>query len=140
MAAFWPSVTDPGNRVASALNSLPKHVVTATLATLAWPGSAAISGDIARKVAELKQAPGRELQIHGSGALARSLMGQDLIDSYRLVVFPVVLGRGQRLFDGGLEPTTMRLAGTRTTGSGVVMHTYHAAGRPAFGSVTTQDA
>jgi dihydrofolate reductase len=139
MAGFWPSVDDPANRVGSQLNSLPKHVVTATLKDLAWPGSVPLSGDVAQQVAELKRKPGQELQIHGSGALARSLMRHDLIDAYRLVVFPVVLGRGQRLFADGILPTTMRLADTRTTGNGVVMHTYEAAGRPAFGSVVPED-
>ena len=136
MAAFWPSVTDPANRVASQLNSLPKHIVTTTpAALLSWSGSVALAGDVTQEVAELKQAPGRELQIHGSGALARSLMGQDLIDTYRLIVFPVVLGRGQQLFDGSVRPTGMRLTDTRSTASGVVIHTYRAAGRPGFGSV-----
>src|SRR5262249_30297609 len=119
----------------SQLNSLPKHVVTATVKELSWPGSVPLSGDIAQQVAELKRKPGRELQIHGSGALARSLMRHDLIDAYRLVIFPVVLGRGQRLCAGGVPPTELRLVGTRATGSGVVMHSYEAAGRPAFGSV-----
>jgi len=135
MAAYWPQVTDPAIRVAAQLNALPKHVVTATLADLSWAGAVRLAGDIPKQVAELKRAPGRELQIHGSGALARSLMPHGLIDAYRLVIFPVVLGRGQRLFDDGTPPAGMRLADTRRTGSGVVMHTYEAAGGPAFGSV-----
>jgi dihydrofolate reductase len=139
MAGFWPSVTDPANRVASQLNGLPKHVVTATLTELPWAGSLPLRGDIAAQVAKLKQTPGRELQIHGSGALARSLMRDDLIDAYRLVVFPVVLGRGQRLFADGTPPTTMRLVDTQSTARGVVMHTYATAGRPTFGSVAPED-
>jgi dihydrofolate reductase len=139
-AGFWPTVTDPDNRVGSQLNSLPKYVATSTVKDFSWPGSVPLSGDIAQEVAELKRKPGRELQIHGSGALARSLMSHDLIDAYRLVVFPVVLGRGQRLFADGVPPTAMRLVDTRTTGRGVVMHTYEAAGRPAFGSVLPEDA
>jgi dihydrofolate reductase len=139
MAGFWPAVSDPGNRVGAQLNSLPKYVATTTVKDLSWPGSVPLSGDIAQKVAEFKRTPGKELQIHGSGALARSLMGQDLIDAYRLIVFPVVLGRGQRLFADGVPPTTMRLVDSRTTGRGVVMHAYEAAGRPAFGSVMPAD-
>lgn len=77
--------------------------------------------------------------MHGSGALVRSLMSQDLADAYRLLVFPVVLGRGQRLFADGVPPTAMRLTGTRSTGRGVVIHTFEAAGRPAFGSITMDD-
>jgi len=139
MAGFWPQVTDPANRVAAQLNSLPKHVVTATLTDLSWAGAVRLRGDIPKRVAELKQAPGGELQIHGSGALARSLMPHGLIDTYRLVIFPVVLGRGQRLFGAGAPPATMRLTGVRNTARGVVMHTYEAAGAPAFGSVQPGD-
>ena len=139
MAGFWPQVTDPANRVAAQLNGLPKHVVMSSLTELSWAGSVPLSGDVVGQVAELKRAPGRELQIHGSGALARSLMPHGLIDSYRLVVFPVVLGRGQRLFAGGGRPTTMRLTEVGSTGRGVVMHTYEAAGAAAFGSVQAGD-
>ncbi|HEY3955525.1 MAG TPA: dihydrofolate reductase family protein [Streptosporangiaceae bacterium] len=139
-ASFWPGVTDPGNRVASQLNSLPKYVATKTRTEFSWHGAVPLSGDIAQQAAELKRAPGKELQIHGSGALARSLMGQDLIDAYRLIVFPVVLGRGQRLFADGVPPAAMRLTGARPTGAGVVVHTFEAAGRPAFGSVMAEDA
>ena len=139
MAAFWPQVSDPANHVAAQLNSRPKHVVTATLTDLTWPGAVPVRSDIRERVAELKRVPGRELQIHGSGALARSLMPHGLIDAYRLVVFPVVLGRGQRLFADGTPPATMRLTEVRSTGRGVVMHTYEAAGAPAFGSVQPGD-
>jgi dihydrofolate reductase len=138
MAGFWPSVDDPANRVGAALNSLPKHVVTATQARLNWSGSVPLTGDIAAKVAELKQAPGRELQIHGSGRLARFLMGAGLIDAYRLVIFPVVLGKGQRLFDGA-PPATLRLVDTRSTGNGVVMHGYETAGALSVGQVHPDD-
>ena len=139
MAGFWPQVDDPANRVATALNSLPKHVVTAALAELSWSGAVPLTGDIAKQVAELKKTPGRELQMHGSGELARSLMGRDLIDAYRLIVFPVVLGRGHKLFADGVPPATMRLVDTRTTGSGVVMHAYETAGRLEFGTVLPGD-
>jgi len=139
MAGFWPQVSDPANRVAAQLNALPKHVVTATLTDLSWAGAVPLRDDIPRRVAELKRAPGGELQIHGSGALARSLMPHGLIDAYRLVVFPVVLGSGQQLFDKGTSPATMRLTEVRSTARGVVMHTYEAAGAPAFGSVQPGD-
>jgi dihydrofolate reductase len=135
MAGFWPSVTDPANRVATQLNGLPKHVVTSTLSELSWANSVPVRGDIAERVAGLKKAPGRELQVHGSAALAHFLASQGLVDGYRLVIFPVVLGRGTRLFADGTPPATMRLTGTRSTGSGVVMHSYETAGAPAFGQV-----
>src|SRR5215475_6763243 len=135
MAGYWPKVTDPAIRVGVALNNLPKHVVTTTLTDLTWKNSAPLTGDIAKRVSELKQQPGRELQIHGSGRLAGFLMGHGLIDAYRLITFPVVLGRGQRLFADGAPPAAFRLTDTRTTSRGIVMHTYEAAGDPAFGSV-----
>ena len=139
MAGFWPQVTDPANRVAAQFNSCPKYVVTATLADLSWAGAVPVRGDIPKQVAELRQAPGRELQIHGSGALARSLKPHGLIDAYRLVIFPVVLGRGQRLFADGTPPSALRLAATRATKGGIVKHTYESAGPLSFGSVHPED-
>jgi len=135
MAGYWPSVTDPAIKVGVALNSLPKHVVTSTLTDLTWNNSRPLTGDIAKQVAALKEAPGRELQVHGSGALVHFLAGNGLIDAYRIITFPVVLGRGQRLFADGIPPVALRLTDSQTTGRGVVMHTYETAGKPAFGSV-----
>lgn len=135
MAGYWPNVTDPAIRVGVALNNLPKHVVTSTLADLPWKNSVPLTGDIAKHVAELKQSLGNELQIHGSGALVRSLMGHGLIDAYRLITFPIVLGRGQRLFADGAPSAALRLVDSQATARGVTMHTYEAAGEPAFGSV-----
>ncbi|MGK5554586.1 dihydrofolate reductase family protein, partial [Actinomadura kijaniata] len=78
--------------------------------------------------------PGRELQVHGSIDLVRTLVGADLVDEFRLLVFPVVLGTGKRLFDGAV-PTALRLVGSRTTSAGVMLQTYEADGRPGFGTV-----
>jgi dihydrofolate reductase len=135
MAGYWPNVTDPAIRVGVSLNSLPKHVVTTTLTDLSWHNSVPVTGDIAKQVAELKQSPGKELQIHGSGALLRSLVGHGVVDTYRLITFPVVLGRGQRLFADGAPPTAFRLIHSQATARGVTMHTYESAGHPTFGSV-----
>jgi dihydrofolate reductase len=135
MAGFWPSVDDPANRVAVQLNSLPKHVVTATLTGLSWSGAVPLTGDIAKQVAALKEAPGRELQVHGSGALVRYLTAEGLVDAYNLVIFPVVLGRGHRLFADGTPPSALRLAATRATKGGIAMHTYESAGPLSFGTV-----
>src|SRR5260221_2684133 len=92
MAGYWPNVTDPAIRVGVALNNLPKHVVTTSLTDLTWNNSVPLTGDIAKRFAELKQQPRRELQIDGSGSLARDLMDHGLIDAYRLVTFTVVIG------------------------------------------------
>jgi dihydrofolate reductase len=133
-AAYWPQVTDPDDPIASRLNSLPKHVASRTLQDVSWEGSTLIQGDLAEQVAELKRAPGRELQVHGSGVLARTLMQHDLIDEYRLLIYPVVLGKGQRLFADGTKPAALRLVDSRTTSTGVTMNVYQPAGEPTYGS------
>jgi dihydrofolate reductase len=135
MASYWPTVTDPDNIGATRLNELPKYVASTTLRDPSWRGTQVIQGDVAQKVAELKQREGRELQIHGSPRLAQSLMAHDLIDTFRLLTFPVVLGRGLRLFGDGVPPTALRHVDVRTTPSGVAIHTYELAGRPTFGTV-----
>jgi dihydrofolate reductase len=135
MVGYWPDVSDPDNIGAVKLNGLPKYVASTTLRDPSWQKTKVIEGDVAEKVAELKQREGRELQIHGSPRLARSLMAHDLVDTFRLLTFPVVLGRGLRLFGDGVPPTEMRLTEARTTPSGVALHTYELAGRPTFASI-----
>jgi dihydrofolate reductase len=131
----WPRVTDQDDPVASALNRLPKYVVSSTLEDPSWSGTTVVRGDLAERVAELKAAPGRELQVHGSGALARSLLRLGVVDILRVLTFPVVLGAGRRLFDEGSQPTALRLVESRTTGAGTVIATYEAAGRPTYGAI-----
>ncbi|TDC75808.1 dihydrofolate reductase [Micromonospora sp. KC606] len=135
-AGWWPRV-DPaeGGQVGEALNRLPKHVATSRPDELTWSGASRLDGDLVRAVGELKSRPGRELQVHGSGALAASLMRESLIDTYHLLIFPVVLGRGRRLFADGVPPAGLRLTDSRTSGTGVTMQTYDHTGAPVFGSV-----
>lgn len=133
-AAHWPHVTDEDDPVASRLNRLPKYVASTTLEEATWHNTTLIKGDVAESVTELKRQPGRELQIHGSGKLAQSLMRHDLIDEYRLWSYPVVLGNGSRLFAQGSTPTGFRLVDTTTTGAGVALHVYQPTGRPTYGS------
>jgi dihydrofolate reductase len=133
-AGYWPHVTDEGDLIAAKLNSLPKYVVSTTLDTVEWNNSTLIKDNVLDEIAALKRKPGGELQIHGSGALARTLMEHELIDEYRLWIYPVVLGSGRRLFaDGGL-PTALRLIDTTKTGSGAVLHVYEPVGRPSYGT------
>lgn len=134
-AAYWPYVTDPAmGGPNNPLNRLPKYVATTRTDELAWSGSQRLDGDLVEAIADLKRRPGGELQIHGSGALAQSLLHEGLIDTYHLLVFPVVLGDGRRLFADGVPPAAVRLVGSRTSGSGVLMLTYEAAGAPIFGA------
>lgn len=133
-AGFWPSVTDPDNPIATKLNSLPKYVASKTLDKVEWNNSILIKGDVADEVAKLKREPGNELQVHGSGNLAQTLMQHDLVDEYQLLVFPVVLGRGKRLFGDGAVPAAFELVDSTTTSTGVAIHNYRRAGDITFGS------
>ncbi|MFD4376749.1 dihydrofolate reductase family protein [Streptomyces sp. NPDC058486] len=133
-AGYWPKVTDPADPVASKLNALPKYVATTTLDSAEWDGTTLLRGDVVAEVAALKESLDGEIQMHGSGGLARTLLAQDLIDTLHLHVFPVVLGSGYRLFAEGARPTAFRLAESSVTSTGVALHTYERAGRPTYGS------
>lgn len=134
-AAYWPQVTDPEDPVAGKLNSLPKHVVSRTLEDLPWEGSVLLDGGVPQGVAELKARPGRELQVHGSANLVQTLMAHELIDEYRLLTFPVVIGTGKRLFPEGAKPAALRPVEQRTTTKGVRIDVLEAAGEPTYGAV-----
>jgi dihydrofolate reductase len=134
-AEYWSRVTDPDDPRAIRLNALPKYVVSTTLDRARWNNSVVLSGDVAGEVATLKRQPGGELQVHGSAELIRTLMKHDLVDEYRLVIHPVVLGSGRRLFADGTTPAALELIDTETTSRGVVAHVYRPAGTPRYGSV-----
>jgi dihydrofolate reductase len=134
-AASWPKVTDPDDPIASRLNRLPKYVASRTLADVSWEGSTLLKGDLAAEVARLKDRAGRELQVHGSGGLAQTLLQHDLVDEYRLLTYPVVLGTGKRLFGDGARPAALNLVESKTTSTGVSIDVYTAAGEPTYGSV-----
>ncbi|WAU84162.1 dihydrofolate reductase family protein [Streptomyces sp. Qhu-G9] len=139
-AGHWPRMTDPADPVATKLNSLPKYVASSSLTDPEWAGTTVIRGDLAEEVTAIKDKTRGEVQVHGSGALARSLLALDLVDTVHLLSFPVVLGAGRRLFaDGGL-PTAFRHTAARVTGAGVTIHTYDLAGRPEYGTYELPDA
>jgi len=132
-ASHWPRVTDPSDLIASKLNGLPKHVASNTLARVDWHASSLVT-DVVSAVPELKSRYPRELQVHGSAGLAQTLLEHDLVDEYHLLVFPVVLGTGKRLFAAGALPARLKLLGTRTTESGTIIASYARAGKPKLGS------
>jgi len=123
-AASWPSRT---GEFADRINRLPKYVVSATLATAPWENSHLVRGDVAEAVATLKQQPGQDILLYGSADLVRTLTQHALIDEYRFMIFPLVLGIGKRLFEDGVS-VTLKLVEAKTFGSGVVVLTYQPAG------------
>jgi dihydrofolate reductase len=125
-AAAWASMTDEEG-FADRMNTMPKYVASTTLREpLAW-NATLLDGDVPAAVAKLKQQPGGDLLVQGSG----TLMQRNLIDAYQLWVHPVVLGSGKRLFADGVAPTSLQLVDTKTTSAGVVVLTYQTAGTAA---------
>jgi dihydrofolate reductase len=128
-ASTWGSWADPGDSpIWTALHTLPKHVVSTTLANPAWAGTSVLSADVAATIRALKATPGGELQVHGSGALVRWLLENDLVDELNLFTFPVVLGEGARLFPASGPHAELHLVGSRSTAGGVVISVYRPAG------------
>jgi len=131
-ARDWPKMTD--HPFAGILNGLPKYVASHSLTEAEWNPTTILSGDIPAQVAELKRQPGRELQIHGSAQLAQSLLAAGLIDTLRLVIAPVVVGQGRRLFPDGGTPLGLRLVSHQTTPGGLSVHIFESTGLPEFGT------
>jgi dihydrofolate reductase len=124
-AAAWPNMPGTG-AYGERMNSLPKYVASTTLSEVTW-NATLIKGDLAEEISRLKQEAGQDVLIFGSGELVHTLHERDLIDEYRLMIFPIVLGSGKRLFPGGNEKKVLKLVETRTLGSGVVLLTYQPA-------------
>ena len=125
-ASYWPHHDD--NPIGKAFNKAKKYVVTRKLKRLDWQNSERIDGDVVKAIRKLKASKGPPLHVWGSSKLLQTLIAADLIDEYRLWVFPVVLGAGKRLFDKGLPPNEFKLVATASTPSGVVFNTYRPAG------------
>jgi len=134
--AYWPYQA-PDHPIAMTLNAAKKHVASRTLKTLHWNNSTLLHGDVAQAVIALKARPGPDLQIIGSGHLIQTLQRADLIDEYNVWTFPVVLGRGKRLFSEAVKPSALRLVHTRTSSGGVVMSTYVPDGTIRIGTFAT---
>jgi dihydrofolate reductase len=138
MRDYWTTVTDPGNPAAVVLNTYPKYLVSRTITEPDWGDTTVISGDVVEEVRRLKEHPGRELQVHGSWRLARTLHDAGLVDVYRLLIFPVVLGTGKRLFPEGSLPTAFDVTETHSTSAGATALTLRP--RPiSFGTFLVED-
>ena len=136
-AGSWGTWADPGdNPIWTALNTKPKYVASTTLTDPKWSDTTVLSDDLATAIAELKAKPGGELQVHGSGALVRSLLENDLVDEITLLTFPVVVGQGTRLFPDTGPDIALDLVDSRSTPSGVTLQIYRPTGRPQYGTAS----
>jgi len=130
-------MADPGdNPIAVALNTMPKYVASTTLTDPQWANTTILAREVATAVGELRAKPGRELQVHGSGALIRWLLDNDLIDEFNLFIFPVVVGQGTRLFPDTGQDRALELVESRATPSGVTIQVYRPTGRLQVGTAT----
>jgi dihydrofolate reductase len=120
------------NPISVALNTKPKYVASTTLTEPEWDDTTVLSDDVAAAVAELKAKPGGELQVHGSGALIRGLLENDLVDEINLFTYPVVVGQGRRLFPDTGPDRAFELVESQTTPGGVIIQVYRPAGRPEY--------
>ena len=133
-AGSWGTWPDPGaSPIWTALHTKPKYVASTTLTDPTWADTTVLSGDLAAAIAQLKATPGGELQVHGSGALVRWLLANQLVEELTLLVCPVVVGQGRRLFPDTGPDLALELVESRATPSGVTMQVYRTAGRPQYG-------
>jgi dihydrofolate reductase len=132
-AGYWGVMPDPdSNPIAGPLNSRPKYVASTTLTGPKWAHTTVLAGDVAAAIADLKAKPGGELQAHGSGALIRWLLGNQLVDEITLFVCPVILGQGTRLFPDAGPDAALELVESRSTPKGVTIQVYRPNGRPRY--------
>ena len=129
-AGAWPSREGP---FAEKFNTMPKYVVSSTLQEPGWSNSTVLKGDLAEEVAKLKDAHEGDVVVHGSAQLAQALLERDLVDELRLMVFPVVLGAGKRLFGDTSDKKSLRLVDSKVVGDGVTILTYEPAAESASG-------
>jgi dihydrofolate reductase len=133
-ARGW-GVMDPGSHpIADALNTKPKYLASTTIADPQWADTTVLSGDLAAAIGEMKAEPAGELQVHGSGALIRWLLANDLVDEMTLIIVPVVVGQGMRLFPDTGPDIALDLVDSRADSKGVMIQGYRPAGRPQYAS------
>ncbi len=132
-AHYWGAMAYPGSGpIADALNAQPKYVASNTVTEPRWANTTVLSGDLAAAIGELKAKPAGELQVHGSGALTRWLLENDLVDEMNLLIVPVIVGQGTRLFPDAGPDIALDLVDSRATPKGVTIQVYRPAGRPQY--------
>ena len=122
-AAYWPHQTNDKTGIADYLNKTPKFVVSSSLKKADWVNTTILGGDAVEQITKLKQQPGKNITVNGSATLVQTLMQADLIDEYSLLVFPIILGKGKRLFPDGID-SSLELVESKAFSSGVVALTY----------------
>jgi dihydrofolate reductase len=130
-AAAWPSME---GEFADKFNGMPKYVVSSTLEEAGWNNSTVLKGDVVEEVAKLRQGLGGDIVVNGSAQLVQTLLEHDLVDELRLMVFPVVLGTGKRLFGDTSDKKRLRLTDSKTVGDGISILIYEPAGKQAKAS------
>jgi dihydrofolate reductase len=135
-APYWGAMEPGSHPIADALNTKPKYVASTTLTDPQWADTTVLAGDLAAAIRELKAKPGGELQVHGSGALFRWLLANDLVDEITLLIVPVVLGQGTRLFPDAGPDIALDLVESRADSKGVTIQVYRPAGRPQYAPAT----
>ena len=136
-AGSWGAMPDPGdNPIWTALNTKPKYVASTTLTNPQWADTTVLSDDLAAAIADLKAKPGGELQVHGSGNLIRWLLANQLVDELTLLVCPVVVGQGRRLFPDSGPDLALELVESRSTPKGVTIQVYRPTGHPQYATAT----
>ncbi|MGX7729669.1 dihydrofolate reductase family protein [Rhodococcus sp. 2H158] len=136
-AGYWGAIRDPGlNPIADALNTKPKYLASTTLTEPRWANTTVLSGDVAAAIGELKATPAGELQVHGSGSLCRWLFDHRLVDEITLLIVPVVVGQGTRLFPDTGPDMALDLVDSRATPKGVTIQVYRPTGRPQYATAT----
>jgi dihydrofolate reductase len=131
-AAFWGAMDPGSHRIADALNTRPKYLASTTTTDPQWADTTVLPADLAAAVGELKAVPEGELQVHGSGTLVRWLLAHDLVDELQLIVVPVILGQGTRLFPDSGPDIALDLVESRTDSKGVAIQIYRPKGRPRY--------
>ena len=136
----WAKWDDPGNSpIWTALHTKPKYVASTTLTNPSWANTTVLPKELATAIRELKAKPGRELQVHGSGALIRWMLDNDLVDEMTLFTFPVIVGQGTRLFPDNGRDKALKLIESRATPGGVIVQFYQSAGQPQYTQTTVDN-